>query len=182
MRVLLHICCAPCAIYPIKTMQEKGIEVFGFWYNPNIHPFEEYRRRLEAVKTYAEKTHLRMIWRDRYELEEFLQGVAFREAIGIRCRFCYFKRLKATAQVAKHGKFDGFTTTLLYSKFQNHDVIKEIAQSLAQDQGIKFYYEDFRLGWKEGIEISKNSGMYRQQYCGCIYSERDRYYKKLVEE
>ncbi len=182
MRVLLHICCAPCAIYPVKVMREKGIEVFGFWYNPNIHPFTEYQRRLETLKTYAEQINLRMIWRDRYELDKFLQGVVFREAFGVRCQFCYHKRLEATAQVAKHGKFDAFTTTLLYSKFQNHELICDIATSLSKDYGVKFYYEDFRVGWKEGIEISKKLGMYRQQYCGCIYSERDRYAKLLIND
>lgn len=181
MRILLHICCAPCAIYPVRSLREKEIEVFGFWYNPNIHPFEEYRHRLETLKAYAESINLRMIWHDRYELDEFLRGVAFRETFGIRCRFCYFKRLEATAQVARHGHFDAFTTTLLYSKFQNHELICEIAESLAKKHGVKFYYEDFRVGWKEGIEASKKMNMYRQQYCGCIYSERDRYYKKLVE-
>jgi predicted adenine nucleotide alpha hydrolase (AANH) superfamily ATPase len=108
-------------------------------------------------------------------LDEFLQGVVFREAFGVRCQYCYHKRLEATAQVAKHGKFDAFTTTLLYSKFQNHKLICDIAASLSKEYGVRFYYEDFRLGWKEGIEVSKKLGMYRQQYCGCIYSERDRY-------
>ncbi len=182
MRVLLHICCAPCAIYPLKIMREKGIDVFGFWYNPNIHPFTEYKRRLETLKEYAAQANLRMIWRDRYELDEFLQGVVFREAFGIRCRFCYHKRLEATAQVAKHGKFDAFTTTLLYSKFQNHNLICEIAETLAKKHGVNFYYEDFRKGWKEGIEISRQLGMYRQQYCGCIYSERDRFAKALIDD
>ncbi len=182
MRVLLHICCAPCAIYPVKVLRERGIEVFGFWYNPNIHPFEEYKRRLEALRDYAQRINLRMIWRDRYELEEFLRNVVFRETFGIRCQFCYFKRLEATAQIAKHGKFDAFTTTLLYSKFQNHELICKIAESLAKKYNTKFYYEDFREGWKEGIEISKSLNMYRQSYCGCIYSEKERFAKKLMEE
>jgi hypothetical protein len=163
-------------------MQEKTIEVFGFWYNPNIHPFTEYQKRLEVLKNYTQKINLQMIWWDKYELEEFLQGVVFRENKGLRCLFCYFKRLEATAQVAKHGKFNGFTTTLLYSKFQDHEMIKIIGENLAKRHGLIFYYDDFRLGWQEAIETSKKLGMYRQQYCGCIYSEKERYYKKLVEQ
>jgi len=79
--------------------------------------------------------------------------------------------------MAKKGKFDFFSTTLLYSKFQNHELIKTFGESIGKSVGIPFYYEDFRTGWKEGIETSKQLGMYRQQYCGCIYSEKERYYK-----
>jgi len=180
MRVLLHICCAPCAIYPLKKLKEKGYEVWGFWYNPNIHPFEEYKRRLETLKDFANKTDLKMIWQDSYDLEFFLREVTFREAFGVRCKTCYYIRLEATAKTAKHGKFDAFTTTLLYSKFQNHQTIKEICENLKVRYGVDFYYEDFREGWKEGIETSKELGMYRQGYCGCIYSEKERYCKKLI--
>jgi len=179
MKVLLHICCAPCAIYPVKVLREKGMEVFGFFYNPNIHPFTEYRRRLEAVRDYANSINLRMIWRDRYDLELFLRGAVFREEN--RCRFCYHTRLKATAQIAKKGKFNAFTTTLLYSKFQNHELIVDIGKSLGKEYGVPFLYEDFRVGWKEGIEVSKRLNMYRQQYCGCIYSEKERFCKPIIK-
>lgn len=178
MKALLHICCAPCAIYPIKALQEKGMEVFGFFYNPNIHPFTEYRRRLEAVRNYANDINLHMIWRDRYDLELFLRETIFREEN--RCRFCYHTRLEATIQVAKKGEFDAFTTTLLYSKFQDHELIIDIGKSLAKRYGVSFLYEDFRVGWKEGIEVSKELNMYRQQYCGCIYSEKERFCKPII--
>jgi hypothetical protein len=111
-------------------------------------------------------------------LEEFLRKSAYREAS--RCRHCYYDRLKYTAIIAKKGNFDAFSTTLLYSKFQNHQLIKEIGQALAQDYGMKFYYEDFREYWKEGIKLSKQKKMYRQQYCGCIYSEKERYLGKKL--
>ncbi|KPJ63656.1 MAG: hypothetical protein AMJ45_07115, partial [Syntrophobacter sp. DG_60] len=127
---------------------------------------------------YANDINLHMIWRDRYDLELFLRETIFREEN--RCRFCYHTRLEATAQVAKKGKFDAFTTTLLYSKFQDHELIIDIGKSLAKRYGVSFLYEDFRAGWKEGIEVSKELNMYRQQYCGCIYSEKERFCKPII--
>jgi len=102
-----------------------------------------------------------------------LRGVAFREAD--RCLHCYDIRLRFTAMMAKRGAFAAFSTTLLYSKFQKHEIIKGIGESLAREFGVPFYYQDFREGWKEGVRISKEMGMYRQPYCGCIYSEKERY-------
>lgn len=178
MKVLLHICCANCAIYPVQRLQKEGMEVFGFFYNPNIHPYQEYKKRLETVKEYSGKADLKMIYQDEYRLEEFLQNVVFRESE--RCLYCYYTRLRSTAKAARKGKFDFFSTTLLYSKFQKHESIQWVGEGLAKEYGVKFYYEDFRNGWKEGIDISKNLGLYRQQYCGCIYSEKERYFKKEV--
>jgi len=173
MKILLHVCCANCTIYPVQELRKDGIEVFGVFYNPNIHPYQEYRRRLEAVKEYSDRIDLRMTYHDEYALEEFLQNVVFRE--NERCWYCYYTRLKRAAQLAKREKFDFFTTTLLYSKFQKHEKVKEIGEELAREYGVKFYYRDFRKGWKAGIEISNDLGLYRQQYCGCIYSEKERY-------
>lgn len=173
MKLLFHICCAPCAIYPIKILQEKGIEVFGFFYNHNIQPYQEYKKRLEAVKEYAEFVNLRMIYQDEYNLVEFLQNTVYRE--NMRCTYCYHSRMEAAAKVAKHGKFNYFSSSLLYSKQQDHGLVKEIGENLGKKHGVIFYYQDFRKGWKEGIETSKKLGIYRQQYCGCIYSEDERY-------
>jgi len=178
-KVLIHICCANCLIYPLKVLREEGMEVWGFFYNPNIHPYQEYVRRRDTVREYAEKVGLRVIWRDRYDLEEFLRRVAFRE--GRRCEICYHMRLEAAAQVARHGKFDAFTTTLLYSKLQKHRLVREVGEALGKEYGVKFLGRDFREGWKEGIETSKSLGLYRQQYCGCIYSEKERFYKEPRE-
>lgn len=147
----------------------------GFFYRHNIHPFTECMKREDALRQYSESIGLKMIWQQGYELEKFIQSVVFREKE--RCQYCYHERLKATALVAKKGKFDAFSTTLLYSKFQNHQLILETGQALAKEYGIKFFYQDFREGWQQGIEASKDLGMYRQSYCGCIYSEKDRYYK-----
>jgi epoxyqueuosine reductase len=175
MKLLVHICCAPCFAAPYFHLKEEGHEIHGFWYNHNIHPFTEYKKRLETLQEFAEKENIQLIVKDEYELEKFLRKAAFREQE--RCRSCYYERLKYAAIIAKKGNFDAFTTTLLYSKFQKHELIKEIGESLAKEYGIKFYYRDFREYWKEGIKISKEKEMYRQQYCGCIYSESDRYLK-----
>ena len=106
MRILLHVCCACCAMYPVQELRKEGMEVFGFFYNPNIHPYQEYSRRIESVQEYSDKTQLRMIYQDDYSLEEFLQGVVFR--VTERCRFCYYIRLKSAVQKAKKGRFDFF--------------------------------------------------------------------------
>ena len=174
MKLLLHICCAPCAIYPLELLAHEGIETMGFFYRHNIHPFTECVRRQETLESYAEQIDLRVIYQDGYDLEGFLRNIVFREAD--RCRFCYHERLTSTAKLAKHGKFDAFSTTLLYSKFQKHDLIAEIGDAVGKSVGVPFYYQNFRDGWKRGVEQSKALVMYRQPYCGCIYSEKERFY------
>ena len=175
MKLLLHTCCAPCSIYPVKVLKEMDMDIMGFFYRYNIHPFQECIKREETLKQYSESIGMKVIYQQNYQIEKFLQSTVFREKE--RCRYCYYDRLKATALVAKKGKFEGFTTTLLYSKFQNHELIRQTGEALAKNYGLKFFYHDFREGWKFGIEESKRLKMYRQQYCGCIYSEKDRYYK-----
>lgn len=149
------------------------IDVMGYFYPHNIHPYTECIKRRDTLAEYAQKIEMKMIFQEGYELEEFLRGAAFREKD--RCRFCYHDRLKAVARIAKKGKFDAFSTTLLYSKFQKHQLIVDTAEAISKQYGIRFFYHDFREGWKEGIETSKELEMYRQQYCGCIYSEKERY-------
>ncbi len=173
MKLLLHLCCAPCTIYPLHQLRQAGHDVSGLFYNPNIHPYLEYAKRLQTLKAYADRQGLMVIWPEGYEMEAFLRGVAFREAD--RCLHCYDLRLRLTAMTAKRGAFAAFSTTLLYSKFQKHEIIKGIGESLAREFGVPFYYQDFREGWQEGVRISKETGMYRQPYCGCIYSEKERY-------
>jgi predicted adenine nucleotide alpha hydrolase (AANH) superfamily ATPase len=173
MKILLHICCANCGIYPLERIKEKGDQVVGYFFNPNIHPYQEYQRRLEALKQYSEKAGLEVIYRDEYLLEEFLKHVAERPEE--RCSYCYLVRLEAVAREAKRSGFDQFSTTLLQSTHQNHQLIKEAGEQIAKEVEVPFYYEDFRPGWKRGVEVSKAMGLYRQQYCGCIYSEKERY-------
>lgn len=174
MKILLHTCCAPCTIYPLKILRQENFEVMGFYYRHNIHPYTECLKRQEALENYADIMNFRLIVQNGYELEKFLQHVVFRESM--RCRLCYYERLKATAHIAKRGRFDYFSSTLLYSKFQKHALIQSIGEAVGKSIGVPFLYRDFREGWKEGIEESKQLNLYRQQYCGCIYSEKDRYY------
>ncbi len=176
MKILLHICCAPCSIYPVEVLREEGQEVEGFFFNPNIHPYLEYRKRLETLQDYAARAALKVYFDEEYPMEEFLRVVAFREKD--RCRFCYEIRLARSAEAARRGGYDGFTTTLLYSRFQRHELVREVGESLAKRHGVAFVYRDFRKGWKEGIAASKAWGMYRQPYCGCLYSEKERFMKR----
>lgn len=173
MRILLHICCAPCTIYPLRVLRDEGGDVSGAFINPNIHPYQEYRRRIETLEVYAGHAEFPVIQEEAYPMEEFIRQVAFRE--GERCRYCYTLRLSQTAQIARREGFDAFTTTLLYSRFQKHDLVRSVAERVAVRQGIPFLYRDFREGWSEGVRISKEIGMYRQSYCGCIYSEKERF-------
>jgi predicted adenine nucleotide alpha hydrolase (AANH) superfamily ATPase len=179
MRILVHICCAPCFIYVHKKLKEEGNEVIGFWYNPNIHPFLEYRARLESLLKYQEFENIEIIYKDEYRLKEFLKGQV---SVEDRCKFCYEHRLKECARVAKEKGFHYFTTTLLESPFQKHDLIKEIGEKLGNDFGIKFYYEDFREGHEEGKKIARSLSLYRQRYCGCVFSELERFGKKIVKD
>ena len=173
----MHICCAPCTIYPLQVLRSDRHDLYGLFYNPNIHPYREYKKRLNTLKAYAAQVGLSVAYTEDYDMENFLRNVAFREKD--RCRCCYHGRLQYTARKAKEERFGGFTTTLLYSKFQDHSMIKNIGESLAIEHRIKFYYQDFRSGWEDGIRVSKEMSLYRQPYCGCVYSEKERFYPKV---
>ncbi len=179
-KILLHICCGPCSIYPIRNLKDAGYDIHGLWYNPNIHPYTEYKKRLDTAEEYFKTMGIPLITIDEYSLVKFLRDSAYRE--NGRCPNCYSMRLEKAAAIARKGNFDSFTTTLLYSKMQRHGLIREMGESAAKAYGKKFLYMDFREGWKEGIERSKELGMYRQQYCGCIYSEMERYRGKIFED
>jgi len=197
MRLLLHVCCAGCACYPLRKLREakvegKNLEITGFWYNPNIHPYSEYQKRMVTMGYFAQKENLPMIWKDEYALEEWLEATrgefdltdsSMGKETGPgywtkqkRCEQCYNLRLNKLAKKAKEKGYDYFSTTLLYSKFQEHELIKEICEKFRSQYNINFCYFDFRIGWKEGIEISKEMGLYRQHYCGCIFSEKEKYF------
>lgn len=173
MKILLQICCAPCAIIPLQALRREGHEVTGLWFNHNIHPYQEYRRRLDTVRDYAGIAGIELITRDEYLLEEFLAAVA--AAPSARCTYCYRSRLEVAARTAADHGFDAYTSSLLYSRYQRHDEIRATGEEMGKRYGIAFHYDDYRTGWQEGIRISKNLGLYRQQYCGCIYSEKERY-------
>ncbi|MGC9004704.1 MAG: epoxyqueuosine reductase QueH [bacterium] len=170
MRVLLHTCCAPCATFVVKALREEGYEPVLYFFNPNIHPFSEFLQREEAVRIFAEKEKLEVIY-EPYNLRQFLREVVFREEN--RCPICYFLRLNATAQFAREKDFPFFTTTLLLSPYQKQEVIRQIGEELEKETGVRFLYRDFRPGYYESIKLSKEMGLYRQKYCGCIYSEEE---------
>jgi predicted adenine nucleotide alpha hydrolase (AANH) superfamily ATPase len=175
MKLLLHICCAPCTIYPLEMLRKEAGQVKGVFFNPNIHPYLEYKKRLDTVREYTAREGLEVAVAEGYPIEDFLQKTA---ALGKdRCSYCYEVRLRHTAEQARKGLFDAFTTTLLYSRYQKHDLIRKTAENIAREMKIPFYYKDFRVGWEGGVRISKETGMYRQKYCGCIYSEKERFFK-----
>ncbi len=179
MKILLHCCCGPCAIYPLRQLRAAGHQVHGYYYN-HIHPYREWQQRLATLEEYAADQDLPLITDRRYRLVYFTRQTVYRE--NQRCSFCYHDRLTAAARIARRGRFDAFTSTLLYSKFQQHELLREIGAAAGKAAGVPFFYEDFRLGWQEGIAVSRERQMYRQQYCGCIYSEGERYLgKKFLE-
>lgn len=174
-RVLLHICCGPCSTYTLNRLRDVGFDVTGFWYNPNIHPFTEHEERRASLKKYAESVGLPVLFEVAYEMPQFLRLVSGNEAYGMRCPLCYEMRLKRTANVAVREGFDAITTTLLISPHQDQALLREVGEGVAGECGIDFYYENFRRGWSERGHLTREHSLYRQQYCGCIYSEWERY-------
>jgi len=177
MNIFLHICCGPCAIYPLTQLRAQSMGVYGYFYNPNIHPYREFKQRIQGVQQLAEITHLEVDIESRYGLTEYLRKVVFHEKE--RCPLCYAMRLAPVAQKAKDEGYDAFSTTLLYSKYQDHECIRKIGETLARKYQIDFYYQDFREGWQQGIDQAIEMNLYRQPYCGCIYSEQERYDKTI---
>ena len=179
MNVLLHVCCAPCSIYPIKELKVKGHQIAGYFYNPNIHPYSEYLKRKTEADKYFKESGVNVIT-GACDIEKFFQFAAHNEAPENRCPMCWWIRLQEAAKFAKENGFEAFTTTLLGSPYQDHDAIKKIGEDIAEKIGVKFYYDDFRVGFKDAQEAAKAKGIYRQNYCGCIFSEKERLEKKEV--
>ena len=175
-KVLMHICCAPCANQCIDSLHMEGLDVTGFWYNPNIHPYTEWRARRDTLTEYARKIHLPLIVDNTYGLRTFVQAVA--NNIDGRCGYCYLVRMEETARVAAEKGFSGFTTSLLISPYQQHDRIVTIGRKMAEKYGTTFIYRDFRPLYEAGRTRARELGFYMQKYCGCIFSEEERYYKK----
>jgi len=172
-KLLIHSCCAHCAAYTVKYWREQGYEVSAFWYNPNIHPYTEHQHRLEAMQSLAKTMSLPIIVAEGYDIIDYFRGVVGHEPE--RCRHCFRLRLSRTAETAKDMGFDAFTTTLLISPQQKHELIKEAGEELARETGVEFLYADLRKRYSDSRHITKPMELYRQQYCGCIYSEWERY-------
>ncbi len=169
--LLLHICCAPCATYTVRYFRDRGAEVSGHWYNPNIHPFSEHERRRETLAGYAQGIGLPVLDQGEYEMPAFLRTVAGRERFRERCALCYRLRLERTAQVAAREGFELFSTTLLISPYQDLGLIHEIGEQLSQAYRVAFYFENLRRGFAEHSRLARQAGLYQQRYCGCLYSE-----------
>ena len=183
MKLLLHMCCGPCSCYPVKKLRADGIEPVGYFFNPNIHPYKEWEMRLNTAREFAEKVQMEFFADDNYRLRDFLKRALPAEALpNGRCTMCYTWRLEEAARFAAEHGFDAFTSTLFYSIYQQHDLMKRTAERFAAQYGVQFYYEDFRPGWQEGIDISHELELYRQPYCGCIFSEEERYSKVIRKQ
>lgn len=199
MKLLVHICCANCAIYPLERFKALGIEFTGLWFNPNIHPFGEYTLRLNSLKKLSEEWRFQVLYNDRYNMEVFLSEMVRNSGIDIkpeemenllftpsslypftdilekasrgkRCLYCYRVRLEEVARTATHYGFDAFTTSLLVSPYQGFDLIVRTGREMAEKYNIEFFVEDLRSHYREGIKVSKEMGLYRQKYCGCLFS------------
>ena len=176
MKTLLHACCAPCSIQCVESLRQEGIEPIMFWYNPNIHPFTEYESRRNALKEYAQLQKLELITLDEYGLRQFVANVSpnFDE----RCEYCYSSRLGEAARYAAEHGFDCFSTTLLISPYQKHEHIREIGEREAAKNNVRFLYRDFRPLFRVGQQAAREMNLYMQKYCGCIFSEEERYQKR----
>ncbi len=165
----MHICCGPCLIYPFGRLKDKGFKVRGFYYNPNIYPFEEYGRRKEALVSLKEYLKFEVEYPE-YQQSDYFQAIIDNEGSPGRCAVCWSLRLKKTARYAKDNGFKIFSTTLLASPYQDHNLLKECGRQVAVEAGLDFYYEDFRVGFKQAQAEARARGIYRQKYCGCKFS------------
>ena len=173
MNTLMHICCAPCANRPIDALRQEGIGVTGFWFNPNIHPYTEYQARKSTLEGYAREIGMKLIIGGTYDLRTFITNVAGN--IDGRCAYCYRVRMEETAKYAAEHGFDSFTTSLLISPYQQHEAIAAAARAMGEKYGVEFLYRDVRPMFQAGQEFAREHGFYMQKYCGCIFSEEDRY-------
>jgi predicted adenine nucleotide alpha hydrolase (AANH) superfamily ATPase len=162
----------------IETLRGEGIESVLYWYNPNIHPYAEYKSRRDTLVSHAEKEGLKLIMEDEYGLKDFLRALLVSKepdpfAFRLRCAFCYRLRLEKAAAAAKEKGFDAFTSSLFISPYQDHELLKKTAEDAAKKFGIDFFYRDFRPYFREGQKKAREAGFYMQKYCGCIFSEAD---------
>ena len=174
-KTLMHVCCAPCSVSCITTLRAEGIEPVGFWYNPNIHPYMEYAARRDCLVDYAKKVGMSLYLQEDYGLRDFCRAVC--DDMDHRCGYCYGIRLYAAAKFAAEHGFRSFTSTLFVSPYQDHEKMREIAEAAGKMYGVEFLYRDFRTGFREGQAIAREEQLYMQKYCGCVFSEQERYLK-----
>lgn len=175
MDLVLHMCCAPCTTYSQARFRDKGYTLHGFFYNPNIHPYTEYRQRKNTLVEYCRQEGIPLYAEVHYNVEEFLRGALAEKN---RCAFCYRLRLEKAALYAAEKNIPFFSTTLLISPYQDHELLRKTGEEAADRHGVTFIYEDLRPGFRQSVEEAKRLGLYRQKYCGCIFSEQERFYRK----
>ena len=181
MKLLLHTCCAPCSVYCIETLRNEGIEPTVYWYNPNIHPYMEYKARRDTLKEYTNNIKVNAIFEEEYGLKTFCKSII--DDLDNRCeKYCYKIRLKQTAKYAKENGYDAISTTLLISPYQKHDILKMQCEEICKEYGLEFLYRDFRQGFREGQNKARELGLYMQKYCGCVFSEEERYSKHIKKD
>ena len=181
MKLLLHTCCAPCSVYVIDSLKEEGIKPTCFWFNPNIHPYIEYKTRRDTLIEYTKTIGVYLLIKEDYGLKEFCKNVI--DDLENRCsNYCYQVRLEETVKYAKENGFDSFTSTLFVSPYQQHEEMKKICEELSQKYDITFLYRDFRTGFRQGQTKARELGLYMQKYCGCVFSEEDRYLNQIQKD
>jgi len=172
-KLLLHVCCAPCSTAVIEALK-KEYEITLFFYNPNIEPEKEYKLRLDQAEKLSQELDLDFIhgeYEDNEPWHQAIKGHEDDEEGGERCDICFSFRLQKAAILAKGENFDFFTTTLTISPHKNSEIINRIGKELAELHKTKFLEQDFKKDYKKSIQLSKDHNLYRQKYCGCLYSK-----------
>ena len=180
MKTLLHTCCAPCSVSCVEQLRAEGIEPVSYWFNPNIHPYQEYKARRDTLIEYAGLIKMELIVQEEYGLRDFVCAVA--DDIAHRCTKCYEMRLEQTARFAAENGFDRFTSTLFVGPYQQHECMADIGRQAAQKWGVAVVDRDFRSGFRAGQQQARERGLYMQKYCGCVFSEEDRYAKQIARD
>lgn len=180
-KIFLHICCAPCLVYFCEYFKKENIQWKGYFFNPNIHPEEEYNKRSVCLKRFVSENNYSVDFCGdlsrcaRNSEQDFIEKIGdnkehWTQSQNSRCHICYEWRLKETARNAKKEGYGCFSTTLLISPYQDHDKIRDLGGGIAKEFGLEFYYKDFRPFFREGKKMAKDKGFYFQKYCGCVLS------------
>ena len=178
MRVLTHVCCGPCFTAVNEELKE-AYELTACYANPNIHPGLEYRRRLLFLRSFCRAEGVPLLLED-YDPHAYFDSIGDARERPQRCERCYQLRLARVAKRARDEGFDAFTTTLILSPYQEHDLLVEVAQEVSRSYDVDFIYRDLRPYFARSVELSRARNMYRQKYCGCLFSENERYAKQIA--
>ena len=178
-KMLLHACCAPCAEYPVYDLLSREIRPDILYYNPNIHPLYEFERRREQIVKLGEIYGLDCFYSDDFRMDDWL-GKTWEGKFDSRCDMCYFIRMDYVARYAKEHGYECFSSSLMVSPYQQHEKILTIANACARKYGVRFDYTDWRPNFRKGQDMAREHELYRQKYCGCIYSLMDSKFKDKI--